>query len=105
METIYCTTDNFIRHRGNVVDLSEYRRKLALAQSGSLAPKPREARVEPTVRLWEAAPRRREEQEEQEEHPRRRTRRARRLSWLADIWASLSVVAVTAAFTLELLLT
>ena len=32
MQTIYFTTTNFIRHEGNVVDLTEYRRKLALVQ-------------------------------------------------------------------------
>lgn len=32
MQTIYVTTSNFIRHEGNMVDLTEYRRKLALAQ-------------------------------------------------------------------------
>ena len=30
MQTIYYTTPNFIHHTGNVVDLNEYRRKLAL---------------------------------------------------------------------------
>ena len=42
MQTIYYTTPNFIHSTGNVVDLNEYRRKLALAQEGSLAPQPRE---------------------------------------------------------------
>jgi len=28
MQTVYCTTANFIRHTGNVVDLTEYRRRL-----------------------------------------------------------------------------
>ena len=32
MQTLYFTTSNFIRHEGNVVDLAEYRRKLAIAQ-------------------------------------------------------------------------
>ena len=32
MQTVYFTTSNFIRHEGNVVDLTEYRRKLAQAQ-------------------------------------------------------------------------
>lgn len=32
MQTIYFTTSNFIRHDGNLVDLTEYRRKLALVQ-------------------------------------------------------------------------
>ena len=37
MQTVYYTTRNFIRSTGNVVDLAEYRRKLAQAE-GSLAP-------------------------------------------------------------------
>ena len=32
MQTIYYTTASFIRHTGNVVDLEDYRRKLALTQ-------------------------------------------------------------------------
>lgn len=32
MQTVYFTTNNFIRHEGNMVDLTEYRRKLAVAQ-------------------------------------------------------------------------
>lgn len=52
MQTIYVTTSNFIRHEGNLVDLTEYRRKLALAQG---QPEPREE--EPPVRAH--APRRR----------------------------------------------
>ena len=32
MQTLYYTTENFIRHTGNVVDLTEYRRRLARTQ-------------------------------------------------------------------------
>lgn len=35
MQTIYFTTSNFIRHEGNLVDLTEYRRKLAQVQAQS----------------------------------------------------------------------
>ncbi len=35
MQTLYFTTSNFIRHEGNLVDLTEYRRKLAAAQGQS----------------------------------------------------------------------
>lgn len=52
METIYFTTSNFIRHEGNLVDLTEYRRKLALATAPAAAEAPCEE--EPA-----AAPRRR----------------------------------------------
>ena len=41
MQTLYFTTSNFIRHEGNVVDLTEYRRKLALAQ-GQVEPEEQE---------------------------------------------------------------
>ena len=37
MQTIYYTTTHFVRHTGNVVDLEEYRRKLALTREGNLA--------------------------------------------------------------------
>ena len=46
MQTIYFTTSNFIRHEGNMVDLTEYRRKLALAQ-GQAEPVVEEAVVPP----------------------------------------------------------
>lgn len=45
MQTIYFTTSHFIRHEGNMVDLTEYRRKLALAQ-GQTEPA---AKEEPVV--------------------------------------------------------
>ena len=32
MQTNYATTTHFIRHEGNLVDLTEYRRRLALAR-------------------------------------------------------------------------
>ena len=41
MQTIYTTTSRFVRRSGNLVDLQDYRRRLALAQAGSLAPSPR----------------------------------------------------------------
>ena len=47
MRISYHTTSSFIRHTGNLVDLGEYRRKLALAQSDSLA-------RQPQPRRWEA---------------------------------------------------
>lgn len=40
MQTFYFTTSNFIRHEGNMVDLTEYRRKLALAQGQTEPEKP-----------------------------------------------------------------
>lgn len=46
MQTVYFTTSNFIRHEGNMVDLTEYRRKLALAQ-GQADPEAEEEPVTP----------------------------------------------------------
>lgn len=57
MQTIYFTTSNFIRHEGNLVDLTEYRRKLAQVQG---QPEPEEKAVratrERTVRRRAALP-------------------------------------------------
>ena len=47
MQTIYFTTSNYIRHEGNMVDLTEYRRKLALAQGHA---EPEEQEDVPPVR-------------------------------------------------------
>ena len=46
MQTIYFTTSNFIRHEGNLVDLTEYRRKLAQVQAQP-EPEEEEAPVRP----------------------------------------------------------
>ena len=99
MQTIYYTTPNFIHHTGNVVDLDEYRRKLALSQEGSLAPQPREEVC------FSAG-----YEEEDQEAPRlreirpRRTRQARRSLLLLDACASLCVVVMTLTFTLRVLM-
>ena len=37
MQTMYYKTSNFIQHKGNVVDLEEFRQRAALAQRDSLA--------------------------------------------------------------------
>ena len=99
MQTIYYTTTNFIRHTDNVVDLSEYRRKMALAQEGSLAPQPRM-----DVPVWE------QDEEEvweapvlREVKPRRSRSRANRAAML-ETCASLSVVIMTLTFALKVLL-
>ena len=34
LQTVYFTTANFIRHHGNLVDLTEYRRKLGKTEEG-----------------------------------------------------------------------
>ena len=99
MQTIYYTTPNFIHHTGNVVDLNEYRRELALTREGSLAPQPRE-----DVCLSAGY------EEEDQEAPRlreirpRRTRQARRSLLLLDACASLCVVVMTITITLQVLM-
>lgn len=40
MQTVYYATSNYIRHTGNVVDLMEYRRKLALKNAPAPASTP-----------------------------------------------------------------
>lgn len=98
MQTIYYTTPNFIHSTGNVVDLNEYRRKLALAQEGSLAPQPREEVCFPAGQEedWEA-PRLREVRP-------RRALKARRRLMLLDACASLCVVVMTITITLHVLM-
>ena len=47
MQTLYYNTDRYMRHTGNVVDLNEYRRKMAAVQRPAavgLPPRPRRAR-------------------------------------------------------------
>lgn len=50
MQTIYFTTTHFIRHEGNLVDLTEYRRKLALAQAQPEPEPPQPQRTGPAPR-------------------------------------------------------
>ena len=92
MQTVYYTTSNFIRHTGNVVDLSEYRRKLAQAE-GSLAPAPIQEgpSVRPFPHLTEV------ERPRQERAPRRLPRLS------LDGWASVAVLVMTLTFTLRVL--
>jgi len=108
MQTIYYSTPNFIRHTGNVVDLAEYRRKLSLAQEGSLAPQPQydencdydydnpwpvRPEKKPPLRLVTEAP----------APTARRSRSRQRRAWLLDICASLGIVAMTLTFTVQIL--
>ena len=80
MQTLYYTTGNFIRHTGNVVDLTEYRRRLAQAQQ-----EPEEAEENLVLLPRESAP-----------SPRRR-------ALFLDACASMGVVVMTLTFTLRVL--
>ena len=82
MQTIYFTTTNFIRHEGNVVDLTEYRRKLALAQGPA----------EPVEEEPVFTPR-----------PRTNHRRRRAVSHMAlDYAASLALIITALSFAVSL---
>ena len=109
MKTIYYTTANFVRRSGNLVDLEDYRRRLALTQEGSLAPRPREdfSRWEeaagPACPPREDAPRLCTLQPRADSPVARRARRERR-ALLLDMWASVGVLAMTVAFLVYLVL-
>ena len=98
MQTMYYKTSNFIQHTGNIIDLTELRRKRELAQRDSLARQPEEP--------WRAP------EEEPAFRPmvvtltpeeRRRARRERR-AWQLDACASLAVILMTAVFVLHMVL-
>ena len=100
MQTMYYQTSSFIQHTGNVIDLTELRRRQAAAQRDSLARQPE------AVYIPE------EPQEEPGFRPvvltmskaqRRRARRERR-AWTLDACASLAVVLVTLVFALRVML-
>ena len=83
METIYFTTSNFIRHKGNVIDLTEYRRKLAQATA-------------PKVEVLPQA--------EEVVAPRQRTEHRRyRPGMLLDCAASLALIVTALTFTFAIL--
>jgi hypothetical protein len=85
MQTIYATTTHFIRHEGNMVDLTEYRRKLALAQG---QPEQEELTEEAT----------------REERPVRPVRRGLQWTGVAlDCAASLALIIVALSFAAKIL--
>ena len=88
MQTLYYTTGNFIRHTGNVVDLTEYRRRLAQTEQEA---EEAEEKIVLLPREIEPSPR------------RTRARRARRRALFLDACASMGVVVMTLTFTLRML--
>lgn len=88
MQTLYYTTNNFVRHTGNIVDLSQYRRKLAAAEQMRMAWQEQDGDEEPV----EVQPR-----------PRRSQQRRERRAALLDMWASMGVLVMTVTFTLYVL--
>ncbi len=97
MKTIYYSTNQFIRHQDNVIDLEEYRRRQALAQEGNLAPQPQREECYPLT-----------QEEEVWERPALRKARSRRRNdrraLVLDVCASLGVVVMTLTFTLRVLM-
>ena len=88
MQTLYYTTRSLIRHTDNVVDLAEYRRRLAQAEEEQ---EPQEEAVVTLLPSPAPAPR------------RGRRRSLHRRAMALDACASMGVVAMTLAFTLRVL--
>ena len=82
MQTIYFTTSNFIRHEGNLVDLTEYRRKLAQAQA---QPEPEEEEPVQPVR------------------PRTQRRRGFPPALMLDCAASVALIVTALTFAVKIL--
>ena len=92
MQTQYYTTKNFMEHTGNVVVLTEYRRRLKQAEQTQNPPE-EEAPI--LTLLPPPVP------------PSARSRRAekrRRWAMVFDICASMGVVLMTLTFTLRVLI-
>ena len=88
MQTLYYTTENFIRHTGNVVDLTEYRRTQQEQEEAA-------EKVPAITLLPQAAP--------QQRLRRDRTRTRHRRALFLDACASMGVVVMTLTFTLRIL--
>ena len=103
MQTMYYKTSNFIRHSGNVIDLTELRRRQALAQHDSLARQPEDVDLSPEPEIREEEPAFRPVVLTLSRGLRRRARRTRR-AWMLDACASLAVVLMTLVFVLRVML-
>lgn len=90
MQTLYYTTSNFIRHTDNVVDLSEYRRRLERMQADRLG-----------WQEWEDA--QESEPAEIQSRPRRCGQRRERTAALLDVCASMGILVMTLTFTVYML--
>ncbi len=96
MQTMYYKTSNFIQHTGNIIDLSELRRRQAAAQRDSLARQP-----EVEAYLPEEEPGFRPVVLTLSPEERRRARRERQ-AWRLDACASAAVIVMTLAFLLRM---
>ncbi len=96
MQTMYYKTSNFIQHTGNIIDLTELRRRQAAAQRDSLARQP-----EVEAYLPEEEPGFRPVVLTLSPEERRRARRERQ-AWRLDACASAAVIVMTLAFLLRM---
>lgn len=96
MQTIYYKTSNFIQYTGNIIDLTELRRRQAAAQRDSLARQP-----EVEAYLPEEEPGFRPVVLTLSPEERRRARRERQ-AWRLDACASAAVIVMTLAFLLRM---
>ena len=96
MQTMYYKTSNFIQHTGNILDLTELRRRQAAAQRDSLARQP-----EVEAYLPEEEPGFRPVVLTLSPEERRRARRERH-AWRLDACASAAVIVMTLAFLLRM---
>ena len=96
MQTMYYKTSNFIQHAGNIIDLTELRRRQAAAQRDSLARQP-----EVEASLPEEEPGFRPVVLTLSPEERRRARRERQ-AWRLDACASAAVIVMTLAFLLRM---
>ena len=94
MQTIYYTTNRIARRAGNVLNLTDYRRRL---EQDNICKEAEEPLPCPVYEIFPGA--RRMLSPEQ-----KRERRRVRVGWTADICASLGVVLMTAAFTVRVLM-
>ena len=89
MQTLYYNTDRYMRHTGNVVDLAEYRRKLAQVQEMQDSRSRSDWEEEQPVRSAPRTP---------GSDVRRRCR-----GMMLDACASVGIVVMTLTFTLRVL--
>ena len=94
MQTIYCTTNSFVRREGNVIDLAEYRSRMEQANIFKAEEEPLPS---PVYEIFPGAKRMLSPE-------KRREQRRVRQAWSLDVCASLGVVIMTAAFTVQVLM-
>lgn len=93
MQTVYYSTKNYIRHSGNVVDFTEYRRKLARVDGSlALAEPVHPAEPDATIRPARAS------------RPARAPRRRRSLSDWLELTATLVLIAVAVTVWVQLMI-